>query len=243
MLYMGIKNELKKLLRYKSFLIVSIILSIIPKSISLVFMFFNRHFGFKFGSAIFSSHDMMMRFVVPFIIIILSLKLFTREQKKGYMVGYLTKPVSRSTIYFSKIIAISIYTIFMIGINFISSSIISMIGEGVLAEDIYRAAFAITLSIIPTITIILFASIISQITKSSIINFLIYYMFFIFMSLLESYKPSLYPLLINSTLSIYKLYMGSNVSIEPVTMNFVSLLGHTALVAGIGGFIFEKKEY
>lgn len=243
MLFTGIKNEFKKLMMMRLFFVFSILISLIPKSVTYIFMFLNHYIDIRVGNAVFSSHDIMMRFFVPFIAIILSIRLFTREQKKNYILGYVSKPIGKGTLFLSKVGAIAVYLLIMVTINYFFSSFITMVGEGIFAEDMYKAIMALVISIFPIAIITLMASFVAQITKRGIVNFLIFYAIFAVMSIIGSYETSFYPVTINSTMSFFKLFMGSRLETDSNFMNIVVVMGYIALLAGISGYVFENKKY
>lgn len=243
MLFTGIKNEFKKLIMMKGFFAFSVLISLIPKSVTYIFMFLNDYIDIRLGSAVFSSHDIMMRFFVPFMAIILSLRIFTREQKKNYVLGYIVKPIGRGTLFMSKIGAIALYLLIMVAINYFFSSFVTMVGQGMVSEDVYKAIMALAISIFPIAIITLLASLVAQFTKSRLINFLIFYSVFAVMGLVGSFEASLYPVTINSTMSFFKLFMGNRLESDSNFMNVVVVVGYIALLAGVSGYVFENKKY
>lgn len=243
MLSIGIRNEIKKFFSLKVFIFTIFILGVIPIVISILGLFTSRVLGIRVNDAVFSTHNIMMNYIMPFCIIIISNRVFTSEIRKGYIVNILSKPISKLELYFSKIVTISIFCILIILVNVAISAVINMITEGIEVSSVLKGAVAMAVSIMPIIMTVFLASAVSQITDSGFKNFLIFY-FILFVAFLTGTAfPVLYPMTAGSIFSYFTLFIGSSLDIRNIIVNGIIIAGYIFLFAGLGGYMFEKRIY
>ena len=142
----------------------------------------------------------------------------------------------------SKVIAITVFSFFIISINVFFSILINMITEGLEANYIAKGIIALILSIGPIFVIVLLGSIITQIIKSRILNFIAFYLVLIIMSLIGIYFPIAYAGTINALLVFFKLFIGK-INWIMIFNSGLILIGYIFLFTGIGGYIFSNKKY
>ena len=198
MMQILIINELNKILKrkrtYISFLLIGILIPFIVGAISNGGTTLEKSIYGQLSDSFFFIGSLLNGYLATYIIIavlinhmpflstIIASDIFSGEYSRSTFRMYLTRPISRTKVLFSKVIVVLAYTSILMGFFFLYSLIISMLwlGTGELAvfhkgilllsgdEVIQRFALAFLISNYVMLTISLLCLLISAISKNSV---------------------------------------------------------------------------
>ena len=198
MMQILIINELNKVLKrkrtYISFLLIGILIPFIVGAISNGGTTLEKSIYGQLSDSFFFIGSLLNGYLATYIIIavlinhmpflstIIASDIFSGEYSRSTFRMYLTRPISRTKVLFSKVIVVLAYTSILMGFFFLYSLIISMLwlGTGELAvfhkgilllsgdEVIQRFALAFLISNYVMLTISLLCLLISAISKNSV---------------------------------------------------------------------------
>lgn len=240
----GIKNEVAKLLKLKKYRILLLIITILSILSGLLGTIIKGLIGIHFYNIPFVVLSIAAGFLLPLMIPMEAADLFTAEQENGSIKAVITRPISRINIFISKILAIISYTILILLVCLMGSLISNIVFNGIGSlNSIIEILLAYTVSIIPMITIILFAVLISQLCKNSSSTVILFAFVYIIIFVISSIFPIINPMVFTSYTSWYKLFIGATMPIGNILNVLVLLMAYTLIFFGVSSWIFEKNEY
>lgn len=243
MLFTAINNEIKKILSLKTIVYSIIILLIVPITINLIGIIFIKLISIKINDAIYSTYWLMIKYIIPFCSILISNRLFTYEIKNKSIINTLIRPISKLKVYYSKVLANAIFCLILLSLTIFLSIIINMIVEGTEEDKLLKSIIIILVNILPIIVISSFSSMISQLTRRRISNFIIYYTIFFSDFLFGNLFPKFYQMTINSNISYYISFLGEPINYKAIGLDTFISVGHIFLFLGFGIYLFSKKKF
>lgn len=276
MMQILIINELNKILKrkrtYISFLLIGILIPFIVGAISNGGTTLEKSIYGQLSDSFFFIGSLLNGYLATYIIIavlinhmpflstIIASDIFSGEYSRSTFRMYLTRPISRTKVLFSKVIVVLAYTSILMGFFFLYSLIISMLwlGTGELAvfhkgilllsgdEVIQRFALAFLISNYVMLTISLLCLLISAISKNSVTPIIITISIvfvgtaitYIPIELFKLINPYLFTGYINSFLRAFH---------DPIPWShmaslFITCTAWSALFIFLALFFFNKKD-
>ena len=276
MMQILIINELTKVLKrkrtYISFLLIGILIPFIVGAISNGGTTLEKSIYGQLSDSFFFIGSLLNGYLATYIIIavlinhmpflstIIASDIFSGEYSRSTFRMYLTRPISRTKVLFSKVIVVLAYTSILMGFFFLYSLMISMLwlGTGELAvfhkgilllsgdEVIQRFALAFLISNYVMLTISLLCLLISAISKNSVTPIIITISIvfvgtaitYIPIELFKLINPYLFTGYINSFLRAFH----DPIPWSHISSLFVTCTAWSTLFTFLALFFFNKKD-
>lgn len=239
----GVVNEVSKLLslrKYQALLVLTCFVSIV---IGLLGGFTKGLVGLSLTNTPLTVLWIATGFMIPLMIAMAAADLFTAEQENGSIRAILTRPVSRLSIFTSKVLAIVAFAVLALAVCLLTSLICSLVLNGVGLTSISEAILAYAVSIVPMLPIILFAVAVSQLCKNSSSTVMLSVFFYIIIIVAGLVFSSLSPMLFSTYTGWYKLFIGAAMPITRILYVFILLVAYTLIFFAFSSWAFERKEY
>jgi ABC-2 type transport system permease protein len=184
-----------------------------------------------------------VNFLLPIYVTFLAFDLFTKEYANKTMKINIFRPISRFSIFTSKIITIIIITTIILLLMLVFSIVMSlMINISYISFDsMLNIVFAYFISLIPLISYILLVSLIANVFNNVTLVFIISTVIFLGFNSAELLFPRYSSLFITSFLDWYKLWMvESNIYLN-ILRKFFVIVGASMMFFSSGFYAFERK--
>jgi ABC-2 type transport system permease protein len=182
-------------------------------------------------------------FVLPLMIAVAAADLFTAEQENGSIKASLTRPVSRISIFTSKVLVIILYIAMSLAVCLITTLVWSTVFNGMGLYKFTETFLAYTVSIVPMLPIILFAVLVSQFCKSSSSTVMLSVFGYLIIIAISLIFPNINPMLFTSYTGWYKLFIGAGMPVSNILNVLALLAAYSLIFFAAGSWAFEKKEY
>jgi ABC-2 type transport system permease protein len=178
--------------------------------------------------------------VIPLFSFVAVADLFAGELEKGTL--FFVRPIKRSEIYFSKIIAIAILIALQL-VLFVTITALSLLlfGNEFQVSDLARLFFSTIISWVPLLAITILAACIAQFLKSSAATVGIGIFIYLAMFVLPFLLPGSLYLFPTAYLDWYQLW-NENVSVQWMIQSSLYLISFITLFFTIGYYMFKRKE-
>lgn len=243
MIKAGVRNELVKLFSLKKYRALLIVIGLLSLSPSLLGGVSKGQLGLSAISTPLTVLSIASKFMLPLIIAMAAADIFTAEQENGTIKAVIIRPISRISIFTTKVLAIVLYTLFALLVCFITSLILSIALKGVGSINILETLLAYTVSILPMFPVILFAVTVSQLCKSSSGTMMLSVFSYIMILAVGTIFPSISPMLFTSYTGWYKIFIGAAMPLANILNVLALLVAYALLFFAAGSWAFEKKEY
>lgn len=243
----SLKNELKKLMSRKKFIVFLIIEILICAIWCLGTMVAGKVTGGTIGAGALLTNmplnmlSFMIQIYIPLIIFMGACDLFTGEVQDGTVRATFMRPVSRFKQYFSKVLAILILSLVYMGVLFILTAVIQGVGAGNLS-GLGTAFLAYLLDMVPLLILILFAALVNQFSGSPSLSIILCIILYIALALMGILISQTSGLLFTGYLQWHYLWIGTTVPFLAMVPKLGILLGYGLIFGGLGYYLFERRE-
>jgi ABC-2 type transport system permease protein len=236
-------NEIAKLLSRKKYQALLLLTCLLSMATGLLGGFTKGLIGLSSTNMPLTVLSIATGFLIPLMIAMAAADVFTAEQENGSIRAVLTRPVSRISIFTSKVLAIVLYTILTLLVCFVTSLVWSIVFNAIGLSNITEALLGYTVSIVPMLPIILFAVAISQLCKNSSSTVMMSVFCYILIVTVCTVLPSISPMLFTSYTHWYNLFIGAAMPIANILNVLALLMAYTLIFFAVSLWAFEKKEY
>ncbi|MCR5482083.1 MAG: ABC transporter permease [Clostridia bacterium] len=181
--------------------------------------------------------------IMPLMALLLAADLFAGEQEGKTIKSLLTRPVSRSCIYFGKIVSIMIYLIISYGMTLFVALIMSAFSGNFTAFGLGTCFASYILSILPMFAVVIVTGFLSQIARSPSVTIILGVLASAAMGLIGTLLPQFYGMMLTSHTGFYKLFMGSTFSMYTIMTSLGMLLGYGLVFYVVGDVLFNRRDY
>ena len=239
----GVRNEIVKLLHLNKYKALLALLCLFSIGAGLLGGFAKGFIGLSLANTPLTILSITTGLLLPLIIALVAADLFTAEQENGSIRAIITRPVSRLSIFTSKVLAIVLYVILALLICLTTSLAWSILFNGAGLSTITESLLSYIVSILPMVPVILFAVAVSQLCKNSSSTVMLTVFGYIAIVGSGTVISRISPMLFTSYTGWYKLFIGATMPITNI-LNVVALLAaYTLIFYAAGSWAFEKKEY
>lgn len=243
----SLKNELKKLLvrkKYLVFLIIEVLISVLNVGVGTLVT--KASDGMVTSAALIGNMSMgMLSFIlqiyIPLIIFMGCCDVFAAEFHDGTMRATFMRPVTRFKQYFSKITALLLLALVYLVTLLVVSTIIQIVISGN-ASGTLSIFVSYIIDIIPLIVLILFAAMINQFTNSPSLSIIITIIIYIALNFMGIVLPATSGMLFIGYLQWHNIWIGEMIPFSAMLAKIGILLGSGLVFASIGYYIFERRE-
>lgn len=243
MIYAGVRNEFVKLLYLKKYKALLVLLSLFCIGAGLAGHLAKGFIGLSLSNTPLAVLPVITGFLLPLIISLAAADLFTAEQENGSIKAIITRPLSRISIYTSKILTIVLYVMLALLLCLIISSAWSVLVNGTSLMSVIEAVISYTVSIIPMLPYVLFAVMISQLCRNSSSTVMLSVFGYIAITGVGILMSGISPIVFTSYTGWYKLFIGAAMPITHILSVTSLLAAYTLIFYAAGAWAFEKKEY
>jgi len=238
-----ILNETIKLISRKKYQALLVLTCLFSIAITLFGGFAKGLIGLSTTNTPLTSLSIVTGFLLPLMIFMAAADLFTAEQENGSIKAILTRPVSRMNIFISKVFAIILYAILVLFVCLVTSIICGIVFKTIALSYIGETLLAYAVSIVPMLSIILFAAAVSQLCKSSSSTVMLSVFGYTVIAILGIVFSSISQMLFTSYTGWYKLFIGATMPVSHILNILTLLVAYTLIFFAVGSWAFEKKEY
>lgn len=253
---MQFKNEMKKIVRHKKFIVLLLIEVLICLGSGLSTYFLGKLTAqnimitnFAFRGITLSMLSFFMQVYIPLIIIMNACDLFNLEFNDLTIKASFMRPISRFKIYFAKVLALfasaSIYLLTL----FVATNIIGIVGGGIGTSGgesrgiaFIRDFFIYFVDLLPMLIFVLFVAMLMQMFKGATLAILLAIVICVFLNICAILQPSVGVMLFTNYMQWHKLFFGIAVPIGTIINKLALLGGYTMMFAGLGYYLFERRE-
>ena len=183
-----------------------------------------------------------LNFLIPLFVIFMCIDVFGAEFSSGTMKTTLLTGAPRYEIFFAKTALLGIFIAAMLAFSMVTSFIASII-IGKTEWAILRVIFSYIISFFPLMTFAFMCARVSNVIKSSGASFMISVLLYIAFYVLGIVFPALSAFFFTSGFDVYILLSRPSLGAFKIIRTLLMLLGYSALFAGLGEYLFEKKEF
>ena len=249
---MQFKNEFKKIVKHKKFIVLLIIEIVICAMWGLsTYLIAKASNGviltnFAFRGLSLSALSFFLQVYIPLIIIMNACDLFNLEFNDLTIKASFMRPISRCKIYFSKVLALfAVATIYVFAL-FAATNIVGVLGSGFSYStrgfDFIRDFFINFVELLPILIVILFVSMMMQVFKSPTLAILLSIVVCVALNMIAILQPSVGVMLFTNYMQWHKLFFGIAVPITAIINKLALLGGYIMVFAGAGYYLFERRE-
>lgn len=239
----GVRNEILKLLSLKKYRSLLILIGLIGISASFLGKVSKGLIGLLSNNMPNTVLSISTGFILPLMIAMAAADLFTAEQENGTIKAIITRPISRTSIFITKLLAIIIYVILALLVCLMTSTISNIAFNGIGSLNILETFLVYAISIVPMLPITLFAITVSQVCKNSSSTVMLSVFGYIIIVAVSIIFPSINAMIFTSYTSWYKLFIGAIAPITKILNVFTLLVAYTLILFALSSWAFERKEY
>lgn len=247
------KNELMKLgakKKYIVFFIIGTAICLINLGFKMLVKLISSGFSggimgniFKTGSMTLSMLGFFTEIFIPFIAFLAASDLIGNEYQSGSIRALLIRPVSRTKIYFSKILAVfSVCVISFLGIYAVNLILDAITGNLSGADFVYSLSVYI-IDVIPVLLTVLLAVFINCLCKSSGMSMFISIVVYAALKVGGIFIPSLSGLLFTGYTQWHSLWLGTSLPFTVILGKLMLIIGYATVLASGGYYIFLKSDF
>jgi ABC-2 type transport system permease protein len=235
-------NEIQKLLTKKVtklFVFAAVLIPMLTKLL-LNNLFLTDWMALPSENINFTLLDVFVTILIPLFIFIAATDLFTGEGERGTLLQ--VRPISRMELYLSKIIAISVFSLFILLLEWLAVIISSAVFDKVFdMAAIPSSLGAFIVSWFPIIVLTSFAVMLALMVHSSVLAISGMIVLYVMMMFIPYVLPQSLYLLPSAYLDWYMQWI-SDVSFRWMVQTVTYLCSSFALFFSIGYYMFNRKE-
>jgi len=239
----GIINENTKLFKRSKYKILLICIGILSIVLGVISNYTGGLINVSLSNLPLNILSILTTVLIPLVIFMAVADLFAAEQENGTIKAIITRPISRSEILISKMIAILIYVTSILIVSFIISLFMGILFGRTQVINIPEIFIAYAVSILPIIPTIFLSILISQLSRSSSSSVMLSVLIYIIIMLLGIICPSISSVIFTSYTNWYKLFIGAQMPIKSILVIIGLLIGYSLIFFSGAYALFEKKEY
>lgn len=235
-------NEIQKLLTKKStklFLLAAVLIPVLTKLL-VNNLFFTDWMALPTENINFTLLDLFVTIFIPLFIFISATDLFTGEGERGTLLQ--VRPISRMELFLSKVIAISIFNLIVLLLEWLAVMISSAVFDRAFnLITILSSLGAFIVSWLPLIALTAFAIMLALLVHSSVLAISSMIVLYLIMMFIPYVFPSSLYLLPSTYLDWYMHWL-SDVSLRWILQTVTYLCSSFALFFSVGYYMFNRKE-
>lgn len=235
-------NEIQKLLTKKStklFLIAAVLIPVLTKLL-VNNLFLTDWMALPTENINFTLLDLFVTIFIPLFIFISATDLFTGEGERGTLLQ--VRPISRMELFLSKVIAISIFNLIVLLLEWLAVMISSAVFDKAFnLITIPSSLGAFIVSWFPLIALTAFAIMLALLVHSSVLAISSMIVLYLIMMFIPYVFPSSLYLLPSTYLDWYMHWL-SDVSLRWILQTVTYLCSSFALFFSVGYYMFNRKE-
>ncbi|WHY02148.1 ABC transporter permease subunit [Neobacillus sp. DY30] len=235
-------NELQKLLTKKGtklFVLAAVLIPVLTKLL-VNNLFLTDWMALPTENINFSLLDLFVTLLIPLFIFIAATDLFTGEGERGTLLQ--VRPISRMELFLSKVIAISVFSLFILLLEWLAVMISSAVFDKAFDITVIPSSLgAFIVSWFPIIVLSSFAVMLALFVHSSILAISGMIVLYLIMMFIPYVLPNSLYLLPSAYLDWYMQWL-SDVSIRWVIQTVTYLCSSFALFFSVGYYMFNRKE-
>lgn len=245
-LYANVLNETEKLWkrrRTKGFLLLTILIPVISV---IIFLFLQNNTGGILGLG--NNLPMLMLRLFTFALLPLFLFMSSSESFSGEVAARtlklgLIRPITRTKVFASKVVAIAVYIAVFLG-GLMISSVISgwLVPGGDMMSGLLDVIKAYMAAFVPMLAIGLISVFIAQFFNNSNGAMALIILIYAVAKILPFIFPQISVWSIFSYTNWYVLWIGNGTSLAKLTNTFVLLISYCIMAYSAGSILFEKKQ-
>lgn len=244
-LILNTKNELKKLIMKKKYIIITLIGALV----CILRLGGNVLIAKVSGGEIIIKSNLIMEMLgfitdipIPLIVFMGVTDLFASEIQEDTLKASLLRPLTRFKVMTSKSLAVFILGCLVILAMFAVCLVIQIISGGNL--NIIPATFAAyAIDMIPVISLVAMALLINMISKSPTLAMLLCIVVYIFFKYLNLYVSPLGQMVFTAYTQWHKIWIGSQLPIGSLMAKAGILFGSVLILYTLSYIIFDSKDY
>lgn len=183
-----------------------------------------------------------LKFIIPLFTLFMCIDMFGGEFSSGTMKTTLLTGASRFDIFFSKAAVLGVFVLFMLAFSLVSSYAASLL-VGKTSFALLRVLFSYAISFFPLMTFGFMCTLISNIVKGSGAAFMLTVLIYMAHYVLGMLFPVMSTLFFTSGFDVYVLLSSPLLGLGKIIRTVLILVGYGALFAGLGEYLFERKEF
>lgn len=235
-------NEIQKLLTKKStklFLLAAVLIPVLTKLL-VNNLFLTDWMALPTENINFTLLDLFVTIFIPLFIFISATDLFTGEGERGTLLQ--VRPISRMELFLSKVIAISIFNLIVLLLEWLAVMISSAVFDRAFnLITIPSSLGAFIVSWLPLIALTAFAIMLALLVHSSVLAISSMIVLYLIMMFIPYVFPSSLYLLPSTYLDWYMHWL-SDVSLRWILQTVTYLCSSFALFFSVGYYMFNRKE-
>jgi ABC-2 type transport system permease protein len=235
-------NEMQKLLTKKvtSFFLLAAVLIPVLTKLLLNNLFLTDWMALPAENINFTLLDLFVTILIPLFIFIAATDLFTGEGERGTL--FQVRPISRMELFLSKVIAISVFSLFILLLEWLAVIISSSVFDKTFDMSAIPSSLgAFIVSWFPLIVLTAFAVMLALFVHSSVLAISGMIVLYIIMISIPYVLPNSLYLLPSAYLDWYMQWL-SDVSFLWMLQTVTYLCSSFALFFSIGYYMFNRKE-
>ncbi|MEG1441611.1 MAG: ABC transporter permease [Oscillospiraceae bacterium] len=240
----NLKNELQKLFskkKYMVFIIISIAIALGNVGIKLlVNKVAQGNFALSTHNISYSMLSFIADFMVPLIVFMAATDLFSSEFQDDSIKAILVRPISRFKIYLSKIMAIFV----LAAVNFVCMLVVTagleiISGNGGVLRNVIMAYL---LDMIPMFVVILMATAVNQLGKSSTMALFLCIIVYAALAIGGIFIPHLSGLLFTGYMKWHNIWLGTALPFSAMISKIALMFGYGLIFLSGGYYLFARRS-
>lgn len=235
-------NEFQKLLTKKVtklFLLTAVLIPVLTKLL-VNNLFLTDWMALPTENINFTLLDLLVKILIPLFIFIAATDLFTGEGERGTL--FQVRPISRMELFLSKLMAVSIFSLFVLLLEWLAVMISSAVFDKAFdIAAIPSSLGAFIVSWFPIIVLTAFAIMLTLLVHSSVLAISGMIVLYFIMMLIPYVLPGSLYLMPSAYLDWYIQWL-SDVSIRWMIQTVMYLCSSFALFFSVGYYMFNRKE-
>ncbi|SEN67201.1 ABC transporter permease [Lihuaxuella thermophila] len=245
-LYVNVINEIQKIFAQRKTKGMLGFALFIPAVLAGILDYTQHRWGVRIFSGTdfsFLVLDWLTTTILPLFIFMVSIELFVGESSTRTLKLTLVRPITRWKVYASKVLAMGIFVMLMLGLIGIGSVTAgSLMFHGASFNALLQVLLAYAIDFIPMLTLGIFAVFIGQYLNHTGSAFALCTMLFFIAKIAVMFFPSLEAFLFTSYTDWHSLWINSSVPVNDLIHITLVILSSLVLFFTIGLYQFEIKE-
>lgn len=243
----SLKNEWKKITARRKFWVFLIIEVLICLGAWGVNGMLSKISGGVITSAVILGNlplSMLSFFVqiyIPLLVLMTACDLFAGEAHDGTLRASFMRPISRFKLYMSKAAAVFCMAAVYMGVLFILTSAMKLVGVGSL-DGVGESIMAYILDMIPLIVLILFVAMLNQFSSSPSLTMVLCIILYVGLYIVGILLPQFSGLMFTGYSQWHNLWLGVVLPLRSMLAKIGLLLGYSLVFGCVGYYLFERKE-
>ncbi len=242
-----ILNETEKIFRRKRtvvFLISTLVISLVILLAIVLLQNKIGVFAVTAGQFPYFILNLFAGILLPLFIFAITADLFAGEIQDKTLKLVLTQPITRTGIYFAKVISVILFTVVILALLLLFSIFASFLLDGIqgLISQLPQIILSYAVTIIPMTLVGIIGIFISQFFKNSGSALTMAVFIFLGIKALVLVFPSLAQLLPFSYNDWYLYWLNGTIGITKLVYSFAVMFSYMLIFSAVGSYFFDKKN-